>query len=206
MTDSYLTVPAVAVATYEQRRSRFVAALSPATDEDEARAFIASRRKAEPGARHHCHAFVIGAHVREQRSSDDGEPAGTAGVPILEVLLHAELTNLVAVVSRHFGGVKLGAGGLVRAYGNAVSAALAQAGTVRRQRLELYTVAVEHAAAGKLEHELRQSEYLVRAVQYGAHARLTVGVPAGERDRFETWIAERTAGSAAIEAMGEDWV
>lgn len=205
MPDTYLTVPAVAVATYEERRSRFVAAISPAEDEREARAFLAERRKTEPGARHHCHAFVLGVHLREQRSSDDGEPAGTAGVPMLEVLLHAELTNVVAVVSRHFGGVKLGAGGLVRAYGNAVSAVLVQAGTILRRRIELCAVTVDHAAAGKLEHELRESEYLVREARYGAKARLTVGVPAGARPRFEAWLAEHTGGSVPVEPVGEAW-
>lgn len=189
----------------EERRSRFLAALAPVTDEQQAREFIAERRAAEPGARHHCHAFVLGVQHREQRSSDDGEPAGTAGVPILEVLLRAELTNTVAVVSRYFGGIKLGAGGLVRAYAGAARAALDELGTVRRQRMDLVAVTIPHSGAGRLEHELRQSEYSMRDVQYGREATFELGVPAAERERFEAWLAELSAGAARVSDTGETW-
>ncbi|WP_020502089.1 YigZ family protein [Sciscionella marina] len=204
--EGYRTIAAEGTHEIEERRSRFIAALAPVEDEEQARAFIARRRRAEPNARHHCHAFVIGVPQREQRSSDDGEPAGTAGVPILEVLLRAELTATVAVVSRYFGGIKLGAGGLVRAYGGAVAAAVEAVGTVWRRRLELIVVTVDHALAGKLEHDLRQSGYAVRETSYGRDAEIEVGVPVAERPRFEAWLAELTAGAARTTTLGEAWV
>jgi len=124
MADRYLTVAGTGVHEIEIRRSRFLCALAPVTSEEAAREVIAARKKADPAARHHCHAFVLGADGRTQRSSDDGEPAGTAGTPMLEVLRRRELTDTVAVVTRYFGGVLLGAGGLIRAYGQAVSEAV----------------------------------------------------------------------------------
>src|SRR6185312_12810844 len=100
MADRYLSVATPVLHEIEIKRSRFLCALAPVADEAAARAVIAARRKAEPAARHHCHAFVLGADGRTQRSSDDGEPAGTAGVPMLEVLRRREVTDTVAVVSR----------------------------------------------------------------------------------------------------------
>lgn len=203
--EDYRTIATAGVCTVEERRSRFVAALAPVNDEEQARAYIAERRRVEPGARHHCHAFVLGVPAGEQRCSDDGEPAGTAGVPMLEVLLRAELTNVVAVVSRHFGGVKLGAGGLVRAYGTAVARAIDQLGVVTRRRVLRCVVEVEHAEAGRIEHALRGA-YPVRGVEYGRRAEITVGVPTGERERFEAWVAELSAGAARIHVAGEEWL
>ena len=109
MADRYLAVALEGVHEIEIKRSRFVCAVAPVTSEDAAREAIAARRKAGPAARHHCHAFVLGPDGRTQRSSDDGEPAGTAGTPMLEVLRRRELTDTVAVVTRYFGGVLLGA-------------------------------------------------------------------------------------------------
>ncbi|GAB2021945.1 YigZ family protein [Pseudolactococcus yaeyamensis] len=115
----------------EIKKSRFICHLKRVTSEDEAREFITSIKKQHHKANHNVSAFTIGEHQEVQRSSDDGEPSGTAGVPMLEILKKRELTNLVAVVTRYFGGVKLGAGGLIRAYAGSVNHAIDAVGIVK---------------------------------------------------------------------------
>ncbi|MGC4154164.1 MAG: YigZ family protein [Propionicimonas sp.] len=138
------------------RKSRFIATLVPVRSVAEADAEIAALRKQYWDARHNCTALVVGTRADQQRSSDDGEPSGTAGVPMLEVLRHRGLTDLVAVVTRYFGGILLGAGGLVRAYSGAVAEALDEARFVRRELLTEVTVDVPHADAGRLDNWLRE--------------------------------------------------
>lgn len=138
------------------KKSRFIATLVPVRSVAEADAEIAALRKRYWDAGHNCTALVVGTHADQQRSSDDGEPSGTAGVPMLEVLRHRDLTDLVAVVTRYFGGVLLGAGGLVRAYSGAVAEALDHASLVRREVLTEVTLNVPHADAGRLDNWLRE--------------------------------------------------
>lgn len=181
---------------HEVKKSRFLCALARVGSEDEAREFIRNRRKAHHDARHHCSAFVLGDEASTQRSSDDGEPAGTAGVPMLEVLRRNDLTNTVAVVTRWFGGVKLGAGGLVRAYGTAVSEALDHVGLAERRPMRIVHLTTPHETAGKLENDLRAAGHRVADVEYGDQARIAVHVPDETVPDFETWLAETTGGVA----------
>ena len=139
----------------EARRSRFRCRLERVPDEDAARAVVEAARRRHWDAGHHCSAFVLGADGATARSSDDGEPAGSAGAPMLETLRGREVSDVVAVVSRWFGGTLLGVGGLVRAYSEAVALALDEAGVLRRERREVVEVDAAHAEAGRLEHELR---------------------------------------------------
>ncbi|HWD02812.1 MAG TPA: YigZ family protein [Amycolatopsis sp.] len=206
MADRYLSVATPVRHEIEIKRSRFLCALAPVTSEADARAVIAARRKAEPAARHHCHAFVLGADGRTQRSSDDGEPAGTAGVPMLEVLRRREVTDTVAVVSRHFGGVLLGAGGLIRAYGQAVSDALDAADVVEYRRLRLFEVEVDYTRAGRFESDLRASRYVLHATEFANAARFEVGLAPGEEADFAAWLADATGGTADAAELGEEWV
>ncbi|GAA4853426.1 YigZ family protein [Saccharopolyspora rosea] len=186
----------------EIRKSRFLCALARVGTEEEAREFVRERRRLHHEARHHCSAFVLGDDGRIQKSSDDGEPAGTAGVPMLEVLRRNEVTNAVAVVSRYFGGVLLGAGGLVRAYGGAVSAALDELGLVERRPMRVVRTTVDHAAAGRLENDLRSAGHRVADVDYRDVVRIRVHVPESDVDEFRAWLAETTGGAAAVE-LGE---
>jgi uncharacterized YigZ family protein len=204
--EAYLRVAAARVEEVEIRRSRFICAVEPVETEEAAREMIAARRKADPSARHHCHAFVLGPDGRTRRSSDDGEPAGTAGTPMLEVLRRRELTNTVAVVTRYFGGILLGAGGLIRAYGQAVTAALDAAGLAEFRRLRLVEVAVGYERAGRLESDLRNGKYLLRDTRYDELARFEIGVPAGKLDGFHSWLADVTGGTAVTADIGERWV
>lgn len=202
MQDRYTTVAGEGEHTTEASRSRFVCALAPAGTEAEAREFLGRVRRRHPDASHHCHAYVLGADAAVRKSSDDGEPGGTAGVPMLRMLLRRGAYDTVAVVSRYFGGTKLGAGGLIRAYAGAVGEALDVVGTVTRERLLLATVTVDHARAGRLENELRATGRTVHAVTYGAAVTLTVGLPASESGVFRTWLADATAGSARLDLDG----
>ncbi|MEZ0095591.1 YigZ family protein [Streptacidiphilus sp. EB129] len=191
----------------EVRKSRFLCSLARVQDEAEAQAFVAALRKRYWDARHHCTAFVVGDEPRRERSNDDGEPAGTAGAPMLEVLRGRGLTDTVAVVTRYFGGVLLGAGGLVRAYGGAVSAALDQAVLVERRLVAVLEVTAEHTRAGRLENDLRVAGHVVRDVHYTASGvRFDVGVPEAEVEAFHAWLAAATAGAAQAELLGSDRV
>ncbi|UMP01142.1 YigZ family protein [Amycolatopsis sp. EV170708-02-1] len=206
MADRYLTVAGTGVHEIEIRRSRFLCALAPVTSEDAAREVIAARKKADPAARHHCHAFVLGADGRTQRSSDDGEPAGTAGTPMLEVLRRRELTDTVAVVTRYFGGVLLGAGGLIRAYGQAVSEAVDVVGVREYRRLRLVEVVVDYDRAGRLENVIRSSPYLLHATRFEDVAHFDVGLAPDQGGAFHAWLADLTGGEALAEEIGETWL
>ncbi|MCO1582687.1 YigZ family protein [Crossiella sp. SN42] len=177
----------------EIQRSRFLCHLARVETEEAAAEFIAAVRKEHWSANHNCTAFRLGDGA--QRSSDDGEPAGTAGVPMLEVLVRRELVDVVAVVTRYFGGTKLGAGGLVRAYGRAVSEAVDAVGLLRRARFATLEITAAHAEAGRLEHALRAAGHRIAEVGYGSSVRLTVHVPEAEAEGFRRWLAEQTAGA-----------
>jgi putative IMPACT (imprinted ancient) family translation regulator len=125
---------------------------------------------------------------------------------MLQVLLGREVRDTVAVVTRYYGGVQLGAGGLARAYGGAVSAALDEIGTVERRRLTLLAVTVDHARAGRLENDLRSAGHVLRDVRYGAEVTLALGVPEGEVAAFTSWLADVTSGAAGCQAQGSAYV
>jgi uncharacterized YigZ family protein len=180
----------------EIQRSRFLCSVGRVADEAEAAAFIAGVRKEHWSANHNCTAFRAGG---TQRSSDDGEPAGTAGVPMLEVLIRRDLTDTVAVVTRYFGGIKLGAGGLVRAYGRAVSEAIDTIGTLGRARFATFDIAVDHTDAGRVENALHAAGHRVAAVTYDQRATITVHIPEADTTTFHDWLASHTAGSATAE-------
>lgn len=181
----------------EIKKSRFICALARVTEEEQAREFIQQRRKAHHDARHNCSAFVLGDAGEIQKSSDDGEPAGTAGVPMLEVLRRNELTNVVAVVTRYFGGIKLGAGGLVRAYGGAVSEALAEVSLLVRQPVRVMSVEADYVLGGSLDNELRSAGYQVAGTSYDTSVTFHVNVPVEDVTRFDEWLAETTGGAAS---------
>lgn len=174
-----LPVPARAVRTETVvERSRFLATLEPVDDVAALDAVVARVRREFPDARHHCTASVLGEDGALRRSHDDGEPAGTAGAPMLAALQGAGVTGVVVVVTRWFGGVLLGTGGLVRAYGGAVSGALAQAGTVPRRLVDLVEVRAGPAEGGRVEAELRRTHDLEDVAWTGSGWRAVVPVAA----------------------------
>jgi uncharacterized YigZ family protein len=182
----------------EVKKSRFRCALARVTTEEAARTFLRQRRREHHEARHHCSAYVLGDNAETQKSSDDGEPAGTAGAPILDVLRRNDITNTVAVVSRYFGGILLGAGGLVRAYSGAVSEALAHVEIVERRPVRVVSTTVDYLIAGKLESELRSMGYRIADVGYGERVRFDLHVPQSDTAAFEARLAEATGGTAPV--------
>ncbi|MBZ6259922.1 YigZ family protein [Streptomyces olivaceus] len=203
MQDEYRTVARAGVHETEINRSRFLCALAPAATEEEAQAFVAGVRKEHTDASHNCWAYVIGADASVQKASDDGEPGGTAGVPMLQMLLRRDMRYVVAVVTRYYGGVKLGAGGLIRAYGGAVGEALDDLGTLTRRRFRLATLSVDHQRAGRLQNDLRTAGRAVRDVRYAEDVTIEVGLPEAEVEAFRAWLADATAGSAGFALGGE---
>ncbi|MEU9943941.1 YigZ family protein [Streptomyces lavendulae] len=201
--DQYVTVARVGTHESEINRSRFLCSLAPAATEQEAQEFIARVRKEHPAATHNCYAYVIGADASVQKASDDGEPGGTAGVPMLQMLTRRDIRYAVAVVTRYYGGVKLGAGGLIRAYGGVVGEALDVLGTVTRHRYRLATVTVDHQRAGKTQNDLRSTGRAVLDVRYGEAVSIEIGLPEAEVEGFRAWLADVTAGTAGFELGGE---
>ena len=192
----------------EIKRSRFITLIGRVTDEDEARAFIDSARDRFPDARHHCSAYIyhVDGSNPVERSSDDGEPSGTAGKPMLDVLKGSGLLDICAVVVRYFGGIKLGAGGLVHAYGGAVSETMEQVTAVTRALRELYTLEVSHADAGRLEADLRNRGVDIVDTAYGQAVMFTVSVAPGGEDELTATLAALTQGEVAPNEASTAWV
>ncbi|WP_328890219.1 YigZ family protein [Streptomyces sp. NBC_00316] len=203
MQEQYRTVARAGVHETEINRSRFICALAPAATEQEAQDFVARIRREHPTASHNCFAYVVGADASVQKASDDGEPGGTAGVPMLQMLMRREMRYVVAVVTRYYGGVKLGAGGLIRAYGGVVGEALDALGTITRRRFRLATITVDHQRAGKLENDLRATGRAVREVRYAEAVIIELGLPDADVEGFRDWLADATAGEALLELGGE---
>lgn len=192
------------------KKSRFIAHVAPVASAEDADAVIAAVRKRAWDAGHNCSAQITGMLGDRGRSSDDGEPSGTAGVPMLEVLRRRELTDVVAVVTRYFGGVKLGAGGLVRAYSSAVSEALDLATLVDRRLLAEVSIVVDHADAGRFDNLLRDWVRVNDAVfgepDYNVQASFAVWTAPAVMARLAAEVAEASAGAVAAMPTGAEKV
>lgn len=184
-------------------KSRFITHAHPLRDPGEASEIIADIRRRYWDARHHCLAMVTGLHGEQARSSDDGEPSGTAGAPMLAVLRHRRLTDLIVVVTRYFGGIKLGAGGLVRAYSTATSEALDRAALVQRVVLTEATIAVPHAEAGRFDNFLREwvatHDSSWDEPAYDSVATFRVWVPEEHLTALSAEVASVSAGALAAQ-------
>ena len=188
----------------EVKRSRFLTTLARTDDPRAARALIDRVKSTYPDARHHCSAFLIHQDGRNpiQHSSDDGEPAGTAGIPMLEALKGAGTWNVTAVVTRYFGGVLLGAGGLIRAYSTATSEALALAPRAIRRPLAVMRTSLAPADAGRIEADLRAQGYTITDVSWGSEVSLSVAIDEAGAPGLVARLAELSAGSASFHEAG----
>ena len=182
-----------------EKKSRFIATVCPVETEEAAVAFINEMKKKYWDARHNCSAFVIGERQEMTRCSDDGEPAQTAGRPMLDVLLREGITNVAVVVTRYFGGVLLGTGGLVRAYQAATQAGLAASKIIEKcqgTKLEIHT---DYNGLGKLQYLFGQQKLAILNTEYAADVVMTVLVPSGQKDMIYKSVVEQTNGSAGLE-------
>lgn len=171
------------------KKSRFICSLARVNTEKEAQAFISQVQTANRKATHNCFAYMVGDHDQVQRESDNGEPSGTAGVPILESLQLAKLHNIVAVVTRYFGGIKLGAGGLIRAYSNVTTNAIHQAGLVQRIIQTAVEITVSYAQHDRLRYFFKEHQVAVANEEYGVNVTVTVFV---DQDACDNLIAQLT--------------
>ena len=198
----YKTLLGPGTGLYEEKRSRFVSSAEPVSTEEEALAFIRKVRIRDWDAGHHCHAYALDGHTSVRRCSDDGEPSGTAGVPILEVLNRQGITNAVIVVSRWFGGALLGASGLLRAYGKAAGLGVADAGIMRVKPCLETVLCMEYTLAGKVAHYLATGGYLAAGTEYAADVRIRLYLEPERRQVLERDLADLT--SARVEFLYSD--
>jgi len=203
---SYLTVARDGFAEIEEGRSRFRCTLARVSDEEGARAVADQVNKQHWDARHHCTAMIVGPDRGHESSSDGGEPPGTGGVPMLKELRERELTDLVAVGSRWFGGEFLGSGQLAAGYVAATRAALDEVGAVERVLQDLCEVEIDIAAVGRLEHDLRSRGARVLGVDYTGEALLRFAIPPLARSVAEDIVDELTSGTGRLQVIGQRWV
>ena len=201
MTESFITPAAYGTAELTEKRSRFIGQVWPAETEDAARARIAETKKRYYDARHNCWCYVLrGGAVRY---SDDGEPQGTAGQPMLNVFQSAGITDVCCVVTRYFGGVLLGAGGLVRAYSAAARDALAAAGVRRMAEWQSVLVPCPYPLYERVKRLLDEQEAVIEDADFGADVLLTALVRADRAEAFLKSLSELNAGTVAAEVMGK---
>lgn len=187
----------------EIKKSRFIGRLFPVADLDEAGEILASLKKRYWDATHNCSAMIVGEYTR---CSDDGEPAGTAGVPMLEALKHSGLSDILAVVTRYFGGTLLGAGGLVRAYTRGVSECVAAASKIIRTPYNIFRLELPFKLWGKAEALLHNNGFKVKDVEYSACVRASVYINLGCEDKFLKSIAELTSGTSVPFLEGTEYL
>lgn len=186
-----------------EKKSRFIATVRPVETEEEAAAFIAEMKKRYWDASHNCSAFVIGEENPLTRCSDDGEPAQTAGRPMLDVLLGAEVYNVCAVVTRYFGGTLLGTGGLVRAYSKAVREGLLNCVILEKCLADRLRLSTDYSGLGKLQYILSEAGIAVLDSQYGEAVEMTILAPATQSRQIQKKITEGTNGRCGIELQGQ---
>jgi uncharacterized YigZ family protein len=194
MLPSYYTVKGNGEHEIVIQKSRFIAHVARAETEEAAQAFIQRIKKENWNATHNCSAYLIGENDHIQKANDDGEPSGTAGVPILEVLKKKHLKDTVVVVTRYFGGIKLGAGGLIRAYGKSTSEGINATGIVERKLMKVMSTIIDYTWLGKIENELRSSVYAIKEIHYLDHVEIETYVEEGEVQNFVDWMVELTSG------------
>ncbi|PAK37716.1 YigZ family protein [Peribacillus simplex] len=198
MLTQYLTVGGRGDHEIVIEKSRFISHIARVETEDAAQAFIQEIKKKHKDATHNCSAYMIGEQNQIQKALDDGEPSGTAGVPILEVLKKKELKDTAVVVTRYFGGIKLGAGGLIRAYSKATSEGINTTGVVIRKLMRVISTTVDYTWLGKLENELRSSIYQIKEIQYLDQVNILVYVEETQKETYTAWITELTNGQGRI--------
>lgn len=203
MADVYKTVYKPAQGQIEEKKSKFIATVCSASTKEDAEQFIAEVKKKYPDARHNCSAYILGEEGQIMHSSDDGEPAGTAGKPMLEVLMGEGLTNTAVVVTRYFGGILLGTGGLVRAYTQATKAGLMEAGQIEKRKGYSVNIILGYTDVGKMQYLVRQHGYTELSCQYEADVKYCVLVDKSAYETFEKQLTESFSGRIMVADKSE---
>ncbi len=203
MLSKYKTVYSGGEAEIIEKKSRFIATVRPVKTEEEAIAFIESMKKKYWNATHNCSAYVLGEHFQIQRCSDDGEPSGTAGKPMLDVLLGEEIHDVVVVVTRYFGGTLLGTGGLVRAYSSSTKEGLLASKVITKLHGQKLVIETDYTGLGKIQYILGQRGLTILDSIYTDKVELEVLLPEEEIQPVMAAITEGTNGQAVMELMEE---
>jgi len=203
MKEAFKTIYEGGTGEFIMKKSRFIASVAPVQTEEEAIEFIENLKKKYWDASHNCSAYIIGNDNPLMRCSDDGEPSKTAGRPMLDVLLAHELTNLVVVVTRYFGGTLLGTGGLVKAYQSAVIEGLNQSLIITKELGHRLTITTDYNIIGKIQYLVGQEHITVLSSVYTDLVEITLLVPPSRLDFIQKKIAELSNGSAILELSGQ---
>ena len=204
--EQYKTISKDSEAMIIEKKSKFIATVYKVESPIEAEAYLAQLRKKYYDATHNCFAYQIGEKNEFQKASDDGEPQGTAGKPILDVLKGEEIKNTLICVTRYFGGTLLGTGGLVRAYGKAAKEGLLAAGIIEKRRIFLYNLKMSYTLAGKVQYLLGEENYVIRTSTYLEDVNFEVEVLCQESELFEKWLNEKTNAAITITKGNEEFI
>ncbi|MDK8239519.1 YigZ family protein [Gemella morbillorum] len=199
----FITIKENSYDEFVEKKSTFITHLIRVTSEEEAREFIQKMKKKHYDATHVCSCYVVGDNNEITRANDDGEPSGTAGAPMLDVLVKNEIKNVCATVIRYFGGTKLGTGGLVRAYGGGVINALKNATLVKRKDALEIRLELDYSLNGKIEYEIEKTNFIVNNLEYTDKIIYTIYVMEEDYDSFQSWIANLTNGQFKILSIHE---
>ncbi len=202
MLTRYTTINQEAEIEISEKKSRFIATVLKVENQEEAEAHLQLLRKKYWDATHNCYAYQIGERNEVQRFSDDGEPQGTAGKPILDVLKGKDIKNTLIVVTRYYGGTLLGTGGLVRAYGRAAKEGVLEAQLIEKCCIRLYTLEMTYPLSGKVQYLLNDKKYVIRETLYTEVVRFIVEVLVEDEATFEAWMIESTNAEISL-AKGE---
>ncbi|SCS30287.1 YigZ family protein [Staphylococcus caeli] len=195
MSESIITIKKEHMIENVISKSRFIAHIKPVETEDEAKAFIDQVKQEHREATHNCSAYTVGDQMNIQKANDDGEPSGTAGVPMLEILKKLEIHNVCVVVTRYFGGIKLGGGGLIRAYSGAVRDVIYDTGRVALRPAIPTTVTISYDLTGKFEYELESTPFLLREQNYTDKVSYHIDVVVTDYSTFIDFLNRTTSGN-----------
>lgn len=198
MAKNFITIKEDSYDEFVEKKSTFITHLIRINSEEEARDFIQKMKKKHYDATHVCSCYVVGDNNEITRANDDGEPSGTAGAPMLDILVKNNIKNVCATVIRYYGGTKLGTGGLVRAYGGGVINALKNATLVERKDAFEIKLEIDYSLNGKIEYEIDKTNFIVNNIDYTDKLLYTIYVMQEDYSNFETWIANLTNGQFKI--------
>lgn len=199
MQKEYYTVAHEAFVEIEERKSKFIGFVKPVETAEEATSYINEIKSNHKDATHNCYAYYVCKDMFAQRFSDDGEPSGTAGIPILEVIKRNNIQNVVVVVTRYFGGILLGAPGLIRAYSKSASEAIVKATKVKRIYCQQIKVTIEYTLLGKMQNAILSKGYIIKEINYGQDVEIIVSIPIDEIDVFRGAAREIASGDVLFE-------
>ena len=206
MKKEYRTVSTEASAEYEEKKSRFIASVKPVASEEEAVAFVNSLKTKYWNASHNVYAYYICGNNIMQKFSDDGEPSGTAGMPVLEAVKKLGVQDIAVVVTRYFGGTLLGAAGLVRAYGKSAALGIEAAGIIKRQLCIRTDIILEYTLLGKVQSMLGAKKYLINETIYDQDVQISCSIPVDEYELFASELIEATNARILLNKGGKEYI